>query len=92
MTRKDFIKLVADETGYTQKATKEFLEALQDIVYREMKNGNEIKIFDSITLYAKDTAEKIGRNPKTGETIVLPQHLSPKAKFGTGIRRYLKEC
>ena len=92
MTRTDYIKAVAEQLGTTQKAVKEFLEAAQEVAYAEMAKGEEVKIFDSVTLIGKEVQERTAINPQTGAEIVVPQHLAPKAKFGTGIKNLLKEA
>ena len=92
MKRTEFVKAVAERTEMTQKATKEILDAMQEVVYAEMAKGEEVKIFDSVTLIGKEVPEREARNPQTGETIVVPAHLAPKAKFGTGVKNLLKEA
>ena len=91
MNRTEFVKAVAEKAEMTQKAVKEVLDVMQEVAYAEMKNGGEVKLFDSVTLLAKEVPERIARNPQTGSEIVVPQHLAPKAKFGTGIKNLLKE-
>ena len=90
MNRTEFVKAVAEKAEMTQKAVKEVLDVMQEVVYAEMKKGEEVKIFDSVTLLGKEVPEREARNPQTGGTIVVPEHLAPKAKFGTGIKNFLK--
>lgn len=92
MTRTEYVKTVAEKANLSQKATKEILEVMQDIAYTEMAAGGEVKIFDSVTLVGKEVPERTARNPQTGESIVVPKHIAPKAKFGTGIKNLLKEA
>ena len=92
MTRTEFVKAVAEKAGITQKATKEILEAMQEVAYGEMAKGEEVKVFDSVTLVGKMVPERTARNPQTGAEIVVPEHLAPKAKFGVGIKNLLKEA
>lgn len=91
MKRTEFIKAVAEKAEMTQKATKEILDVMQEVVYAEMAKGEEVKIFDSVTLLGKEVPERECRNPQTGETMMVEAHLAPKAKFGTGIKNLLKE-
>ncbi len=91
MNRTEFVKAVAENAEMTQKAVKEVLEVMQEVTYAEMKKGEEVKIFESVTLVGKEVPEREARNPQTGATIIVPKHLSPKAKFGTGIKNFLKE-
>ena len=92
MTRTEYIKAVAEKAEMTQKAVKEVLEVMQEVAYGEMAKGEEVKIFDSVTLVGKMVPERVARNPQTSEEIVVPEHLAPKAKFGTGIKKFLKEA
>lgn len=90
MTRTEFIKEVATVTGKSQRETREFLDAMQGIVYAEMQKGEEVKVFDSVALLGKEVPERVARNPQTGDEIIVPQHLAPKAKFGKVIKELLK--
>lgn len=92
MKRVEFIKAVAEQAEMTQKAVREVLDVMQDVVYGEMAKGEEVKIFDSVTLLGKEIPERTARNPQTGEELVVPAHLAPKAKFGSGIKNLLKEA
>lgn len=92
MTKQDFIRNVSDKANISQKATRELLDAVQEVVYEELKNGGEITLLDAVTLIGKEVPERTARNPQTGETIVVPRHLAPKAKFGQKIKNYLKDC
>ena len=90
MNKLEFVKAVAERTGMTQKATREVLDEMQEVVFSAMAAKDEIKLFDGITLVGKEVPERVARNPQNGEEIVVPQHVSPKAKFGTAIKNYLK--
>ena len=92
MTRSEFVKAVAEKAGMTQKATKEVLDVMQEVAYAEMAKGEEVKVFDSVTLVGKMVPQRVARNPQTSEEIVVPEHLAPKAKFGTVLKRFLKEA
>lgn len=92
MKRTDYIKAVAEKAGMTQKVTREILEVMQEVAYGEMKKGEEVKIFDSVTLSGKNVPQRTARNPQNGSEVVVPQHLAPKAKFGVGIKNLLKEA
>nr|DAU18259.1 MAG TPA: DNA binding protein [Bacteriophage sp.] len=90
MTKSEFIKAVAAEAKITQKDAREVLDAVQSVVYETMKNGESVKIIDSVTLSGKEVAERTARNPQTGEAVVVPAHMAPKCKFGTIVKEYIK--
>lgn len=82
MNKTEFIKAVAAETGATQKAVKEMLEAAQNVAYAEMAKCEEVKIFDGLTLEGVHKDACVKRNPATGENVDVPAKVAPKAKFG----------
>lgn len=90
MNKNDFIKAVAAEAGITQKDTRDVLDAVQAVVYEAMKNGDSVKIIDSVTLSGKEVGERTARNPQTGEAVVVPAHMAPKCKFGAVVKAYIK--
>ena len=70
MNKGEFIKSIAAKAEMTQKAVKEMLDVMQEVVYEEMANGEEVQIFDSVTLLGKEVPERTARNPQTGAEIV----------------------
>lgn len=86
MTRAELVKAYAEVNGMTQKLAKEQYDRLQTVVVDALKAEGEVKLFDGVTLVVKEVAEREARNPQTGETIVVPAHRSPKAKFGKAIK------
>lgn len=82
MTKMEFVKAIAAETGATQKAVKEMLEAAQNVAYAEMAKCEEVKIFDGLTLIGVHKNACVKRNPATGEDVEVPEKIAPKAKFG----------
>lgn len=90
MTKAEFIKEVAAQAELTQKSVRELLDVMQDVVFDTMKQGEEVKLFDSVTLIGNEVEERTARNPRTGESVVVPAHIAPKCKFGAIIKNYLK--
>ena len=90
MTKTELVKVVANNTGFTQKDVKAVLEAVQDVVFTTLKD-DEIKLMDGVTLSAKLVPQRTARNPQTGAEIVVPEHLAPKCKFGNAIKAALAE-
>lgn len=92
MTRKETIKLISEAIGESQKRTADILDQMQTAVFATMKNGEEVKLFDGVTLAGKEVPERVARNPQTGESVVVAKHIAPKAKFGTPVKNFLKEA
>ena len=72
MTKADLVRSISAETGIIRKdvalAVDAFLESLKD----SLKDGKHIEIRGFGTFKLKVRKERMGRNPKTGESIQIP--------------------
>ncbi|KAL7580254.1 hypothetical protein ACA910_012991 [Epithemia clementina (nom. ined.)] len=73
----DFVAVMAERTGVTKKEAEASLQAVVDIIQEQVGQGKKISFpgFGSFTL--KDRAERKGRNPQTGEDLVIPASKKP---------------
>ena len=90
MTRKELVKAVSDKVGASQKDVKAILEATREVAY-EAAAKDEVCLFDGLTLYSKVNPARNGRNPMTGEALVIPEKRVPRAKFGTKFKKAVAE-
>ena len=86
MNHSDFIKEAAVQTGMTQKAIRETLGVMREIVLDHMKDEDGVTPFNAIKFIADYKEARTGRNPKTGEAIKIPAKFAPKAKFGKAVK------
>lgn len=69
---------VAGNTGYTSKMTKEVVFDTFKVMARALAGGQDIRIpgFGSIRIVQRKG--RIGRNPRTGEEVKIPDHKAVK--------------
>lgn len=91
MTKNEFIKAVAAESGFTQKDTRETLNAMQAVVFDNLRNDT-ITIMDGIVLRSVFKDENIIKHPSTKEEIVVPPHYVPYCKFGKPVKEAINRC
>ena len=82
MKKNEFIDKFAVDAGISKKDAREFLDVIQNIIYAHVTDDDGVKPFDGITLGRSWTNDKMGRNPQTGEAMLVPGHYKPVAKFG----------
>lgn len=73
-TATEIVAYVADASGLTKAQAKQALDALQDLILRQVKSKGELKLFKMIKIAAKRkpaTKSREGRNPATGATITI---------------------
>lgn len=72
MTRKNLIDSLAEQSGLYKNTAAEFLAAFQKVVTNALVNGETVPLDGIGKFMAKDVPERIARNPKTGNQIIIP--------------------
>jgi len=70
LTKKDIVEQVA-KAGFTKKKSVEMVENLLDIIKTTLENGENILISGFGKFYVKDKRKRRGRNPPTGDDLLL---------------------
>ena len=79
MNKTNLVDVVASETGLAKKDVDAVVAATFSAITSALKSGDKVQLIGFGTFEVKATAEREGRNPKTGETIKIAA--SKKAVF-----------
>ncbi len=71
MNKQDLVREIASMTS-TKKQAQEIIEKVFDIIKSSLKKKEPVAISGFGTFRVKETKARLGRNPKTGETIQIP--------------------
>lgn len=71
LTKQDIVDALQAQTGVTAQNAKERIEILLETMKKELENGNDILISGFGKFNVKQKAARVGRNPATGDRIVL---------------------
>lgn len=83
MTKKDFIKLLADKNIFTSKAEAERkIDAIFDEIETVLKSGEDVNFIGFGKWEVVERAARVGRNPKTGVEIKIEPKKAIKFKAG----------
>ena len=77
MTKTDLVNVINAETGVSKKDTEAVVNAAISAIAGALKEGDKVQIIGFGTFEAKATAEREGRNPRTGETIKIAAAKKP---------------
>ena len=89
MTKTDLVNYIAEETGLTKADSSRVLEAMVKGVITGLKEGDKVTLTGFCTFTAKDKPEKEGRNPRTGEKVVIPARRAVTIKAGSKLKEAL---
>ena len=71
MTKNDLIDILYEQAGLSKKECASAMESTLDIIKDELGKGNTVKISGFGKWTIKSKKERKGRNPKTGESMVI---------------------
>jgi integration host factor subunit alpha len=65
------VKAVAEETGFTREQTVELVETLIEVIKGSLVSGDDVLISGFGKFSIRDKMERKGRNPATGDSMLL---------------------
>ncbi len=77
MNKTDLVNVVAQETSVSKKEVDAVVSAAVDAIVNALKAGDKVQLIGFGSFEVKATAEREGRNPKTGEVIKIAAAKKP---------------
>jgi DNA-binding protein HU-beta len=92
MTKKDFIKVIAERTENTQKDVAVIVDTALETIVEAVAAGEKVSFVGFGTFETVERSEREGRNPKTGEAMIIEACKSPKFKAGKNFKDSVKNA
>ena len=86
MNRTELVAAMAEQTQLSKKDAEAALKAFIDVVADELKKGGKVQLVGFGTFEVSERAAREGRNPQTGETMVIKASKTPKFKAGQALK------
>lgn len=87
MTKSDLIELLTQKTNLTKKRIESVVNCVFDSMTASLVNGDRIEIRGFGSWQVKGYKSYQGRNPKTGETVTVPEKKLPFFKVGKELKK-----
>ena len=71
LSKADLIEKVYAKMGYNKKHTERVVETFFDLIKNSLNEGTGVKISRFGKFFLKDKKARKGRNPKTGEAVMI---------------------
>ena len=71
LTKAELIDAIAEQNGFTKNKTSETVETILEIIKSELASGEDVLISGFGKFCIKDKPGRRGRNPATGEDMML---------------------
>ncbi len=86
MNKGELVKKLASKSGMSQTNAQKALDAILDTVSEELRQGGKVNLVGFGTFSVSHRQDRKGRNPQTGEEILVPGGNVPKFKPGKALR------
>ena len=86
MNKTELIAAIAEKAEISRKDAEKALKAFTDVVAEELVKGEKVQLVGFGTFEVSERGEREGRNPKSGEPMVIAASKSPKLKAGKALK------
>lgn len=90
MTKRDIVLKISERTGIKQIHVKEVVQQVFNSIFESLKEGKTIEIRNFGVFKVKRRKSRIGRNPKTGEVVPVPERNTVVFKPGLEMKNQIK--
>ncbi|UCD55812.1 MAG: integration host factor subunit beta [Candidatus Omnitrophota bacterium] len=82
MTKKEIVAGIADRTDMKQIEVKKVVQLALDIIVDSLSKGETVELRNFGIFKVKSRKARLGRNPKTGESVRIPEKKAVTFKAG----------
>jgi len=90
MTKRDIVLKISEKTGEKQIVVKEVAQQVFNVIFDALKAGNKIEIRNFGVFKVKRRKRRIGRNPKTGDVVPVPERNTVTFKPGLEMKKEIR--
>ena len=80
MNKTELISIASQNAGIARKDTEKVLNAVLEAIQEAMVSGDKVQLSGFGTFESKQREARVGRNPRTKETIEIPATRVPSFK------------
>jgi DNA-binding protein HU-beta len=85
MNKSDLINEIVSSTGLTKTKANQVIDAMVDAIGSSLSNGEKVTLVGFGTFETTKRIGRVGRNPKTGDEVIIPPKRVAKFRPGTNL-------
>ncbi len=90
MRKRDIVLKISQDTQIKQVVVKEVVQRTFNAIFDALKSGKRIELRNFGVFQVKKRKKRIGRNPKTGEVVPVPERRTVVFKPGLEMKKSIK--
>ena len=89
MTKAELVDEIAQEADLTRKHSEVIVDAVFSSIVEALQGGDKIELRGFGSFRVRHRASRTGRNPKTGDSVLVPAKKVPYFKPGKELRELI---
>ena len=89
LTRDDIVEAVAEQVGFSKKQSVELVETLLELIKETLESGDYVLVSGFGKFRVKEKKERRGRNPATGDDMMMRPRRVVTFKWSGKLRKRL---
>ena len=86
MNKTELVASVAEATSLSKKDAENAVSAVIASITKSLSEGEKVQIAGFGTFEVRERSERIGRDPRTSEEIIIPASKTPACKAGKALK------
>nr|AIA61201.1 DNA-binding protein Hu-like protein [Cyanidiaceae sp. MX-AZ01]UNJ15390.1 DNA-binding protein Hu-like protein [Cyanidioschyzonaceae sp. 1] len=92
MDKSELVSVVADKVRLPKKQVREVVNEILAQISHQLVLGNKVKLVGFGTFSKQYRAARDGRNPRTGEHLIIPERHVVVFQAGSELKQQIKEA
>lgn len=90
ITKNTLVEMLHNEVGLNKREAKEFIEMFFESLKKNLEEGKDVKISGFGNFVLREKNARPGRNPKTGEEVLIKERRVVTFKSGLKLKNKLE--
>lgn len=91
MTKKDIVAKISEDTNLKQVDVKEVVQRTFDMIIDSLSKGDKVELRNFGIFKVKTRKGRVGRNPRTGDSVSIPDKKVVSFKAGMKMKLDVEE-
>lgn len=92
MTKRELVISVAEQLGFTQNEVSDVVQTTLDTVTEALATGDRLEIRNFGVFEVKVREARLGRNPRTGDSVPIAEKHIPIFKPGKALKEWVERA
>ena len=91
LTKKDLVNLIYMQIGFSKQTSENLIDDFFITLVENLKKEKILKLSKFGTFFVREKKSRVGRNPKSGQSVSINERYVPHFKPGKNLKERVKQ-